>query len=154
MNWVHCVSIPVVASLPYLPKVGPAPLRFAEPPATNATAQVLPPTPLPVAIEYAAPSVPEPYTFTVPDWLLPAAASASNAIVTATALVETTAPPVTVSSRTTAEQGVTPEMFVELFRQIAGRNTNQSSVVGVPLYFAPPPIASPRQSSTATYRSE
>ena len=155
MNWAHGVLIPVVASLPYLPKVGPAPLRYAEPAATNTIAQALPPSlprSAPVEIQSAVPSDPGPFTFTLPDW--PALGTPATTNAASATVVENAPPRATISAKTTTELGVTPEMFVELFRQMAGRNTNQTAVVGVPVYFAPPSPDAPPRSSTATYRSE
>jgi hypothetical protein len=144
MNWVHCVFLGVATVQPYLPSVGPAPLRFADPQPPRIVSRPLTPLPQDTMTNLTI-ELPLPVTATITT-LVHSATS-----VPIPALPPTVEPQPEMRPEPPRPPLVTPEMFLELFRRSAGQHGGP--VIGMPFYFVPPRVE-PSSPSTAKYRSD
>lgn len=158
MTAALAVSFGAMADSPYLPVVGPAPLRFSTPPIQKPLAVRLPP--LPTILPQAANSELPPVAENPPSSQAPTPVETSPP-----ALGQLTAEPVVpvpgqyapvVSNgvevvRTDVQyENLTPQMFMRFFTGRPGTNGPGLSVIS-PMPFVPPAPSPP--SSTATFQT-
>ena len=150
--WLLSVSLAFASDDPYLPKVGPVPLRFqrgagqavasgtradgcpCEGTAVQAVVTPIEPAPIPTVTP-----VPIPETHVTAE---------SPALISSSVPV---ANPVPVQTSATDLLSVNPQMFVDYFKPAPG-NTNAVIAIPVPVGFVPP--LPPAAGSRAAYRSQ
>lgn len=153
--WMAAV-VTDAADAPYLPAVGPAPLRFARPPVVKPATTQLPPliTVEPRPAPAATPEVVPPVTPVTPVAPPPDPASADPVV------PGIEPPPVQVPYDPVVSNGVeiarpdtenlTPQMFMKYFTGRPGTNASGMTIIA-PMPFVPP--APPAPSSTATFQT-
>lgn len=146
-------AVSAAADSPYLPAVGPAPLRFATPPVVKAATVQLPPLitieprPAPVAPEVVAPTTAIP---TPPDTL---PANPVGPLVEPPPSVPVPYDPVVSNGVEVVRpdtDNLTPQMFMKFFTGRPGTNSSGMTIIA-PMPFLPP--APPAPSSKATYQT-